>query len=179
MRRKIRKKFWMWDFDKEEKWLNEMAAKGLGLVSVGFCSYEFEDCIPGEFGIKMEMLENSASHPESRKYIEFLEGTGAEQVGSWSRWLFLRKRKSDGEFELFSDNESRINHLTRITRYVGILGALNLYFAFYNLFLFVAWDSYINLCGILNLLIGVLSIVGYYRLWKKRKYMKSEQQLYE
>jgi hypothetical protein len=33
--------FWVWDFDKEEKWLNEMAAKGLSLVSVGFYKYEF------------------------------------------------------------------------------------------------------------------------------------------
>ncbi len=29
--------FLVWDFDKEEKWLNEMAAKGLALTSVGFC----------------------------------------------------------------------------------------------------------------------------------------------
>ena len=45
MRRTIRKWFWVWNFDKEEQWLNEMAAKGLCLVSVGFCKYEFEDCI--------------------------------------------------------------------------------------------------------------------------------------
>lgn len=42
MRQTIRKLFWVWDFDKEEKWLNEMAAKGLSLVAVGFCKYEFE-----------------------------------------------------------------------------------------------------------------------------------------
>ena len=179
MRRTIRKIFWVWDFDKEEKWLNEMAAKGFCLVSVGFCGYEFEDCIPGEFGIKMEMLENRTSHPESRKYIEFLEETGVEQVGSRAKWIYLKKKKSDGEFELFSDNESRIRHLTRILRFVGILGALNLYWAIYNLFLFFAWDSYMNLCGILNLLIEVLSMVGFYKLWKRRKYIKSEQQLFE
>ncbi len=37
MRRIIHKMFLVWDFDKEEKWLNEMAAKGLVLTSVGFC----------------------------------------------------------------------------------------------------------------------------------------------
>ena len=41
------------------------------------------------------------------------------------------------------------------------------------------WDSYMNLCGILNLLIEVLSMVGFYKLWKRRKYIKSEQQLFE
>ena len=42
MRKTIRKWFWAWDFEKEEKWLNEMAAKGLALVGVGFCKYEFD-----------------------------------------------------------------------------------------------------------------------------------------
>ena len=48
MRQTIHKLFWVWDFDKEEKWLNEMAAKGLSLVSVGFCKYEFSDRVPGD-----------------------------------------------------------------------------------------------------------------------------------
>ena len=34
MRKTIRKWFWTWDFEKEEKWLNEMAAQGLALVGV-------------------------------------------------------------------------------------------------------------------------------------------------
>ena len=41
MRQTIHKLFWAWEFDKEEKWLNEMAARGLCLVSIGFCKYEF------------------------------------------------------------------------------------------------------------------------------------------
>lgn len=49
MRKIIHKAIFAWNFDKEEKWLNEMAAKGLCLISVGFCKYEFEDCEPGEF----------------------------------------------------------------------------------------------------------------------------------
>ncbi len=37
MRKVIHKGFFVWNFDKEERWLNEMAAKGLALISVGFC----------------------------------------------------------------------------------------------------------------------------------------------
>ncbi|MBQ2899558.1 MAG: DUF2812 domain-containing protein, partial [Oscillospiraceae bacterium] len=32
MKKVIKKMFWAWDFEKEEKWLNEMSAKGLALV---------------------------------------------------------------------------------------------------------------------------------------------------
>ena len=32
----VRKWFWVWDFEKEEDWLNEMAMNGWALASVGF-----------------------------------------------------------------------------------------------------------------------------------------------
>ncbi len=41
MKHIIHKWFWAWDFDKEEKWLNEMSAKGLNLTGVSFCRYVF------------------------------------------------------------------------------------------------------------------------------------------
>lgn len=82
MRQTIHKLFWVWEFDKEEKWLNEMAAKGLCLISVGFCKYEFEDCEPGEYKVCLQLLDKMLRHPESQKYIEFLETTGAEHIDS-------------------------------------------------------------------------------------------------
>ena len=69
MRKTIRKWFWAWDFDKEEHWLNEMAARGLSLVSVGWCRYEFEDCVPGEYSVRLELLKEKPMHPESVKYM--------------------------------------------------------------------------------------------------------------
>ena len=41
-------------------------------------------CIAG--GICLQLLEKSPKHPESQKYIEFLEQTGAEHIGSFTRW---------------------------------------------------------------------------------------------
>lgn len=92
MRQMIHKWFWIWDFDKEEKWLNEMAAKGLALTAVGWCRYEFEDCIPGEYKICVDFLDNHFGKVENEKYIEFLEETGAEHVGSMFRWAYFRKK---------------------------------------------------------------------------------------
>ena len=107
MRQTIHKWFWVWDFEKEETWLNEMAAKGLCLVSVGFCKYEFEDRIPGEYRVCLQLLDKCPRHPESKKYIEFLETMGVEHTGSFTRWAYFRKKAVDGKFELFSDNDSR------------------------------------------------------------------------
>lgn len=179
MRKVVHKWFWVWDFDKEEKWLNEMAAKGLALVSVGFCRYEFEDCVPGEYKICLEFTENKCGQIGNQKYIEFLEETGAEHIGTYNRWVYFRKRTSEENFELFSDNTSRVRHLTRIIWFIGILCVANLYIGCYNLFLFFSWNNQINMLGIINVLISGVVAVGLIRLLRKRKKLKTEQQIYE
>lgn len=178
MRKVIHKLFWAWNFDKEEKWLNEMAAKGLALTSVGWCKYEFEDSDPGEYKIRMEFLENKST-VESEKYIGFLEETGAQHVGGIARWTYFRKRTADGDFELFSDNASRIKHLTRIIAFIAFLGGLNLYMGGYNLLLYYFNKNPGNLLGIFNLLISVFVAIGLIRLLIKRKKLKKDQQVFE
>ena len=179
MKKVIRKCFWAWNFDKEEKWLNEMAAKGLALTSVSFCRYEFEDCAPGEYKICLEFLEHKFRDAENAKYIEFLEETGAEHVGSFLRWAYFRKRGEEGEFKLFSDHASRIKHLTRIIAFIALLVGLNFYLGCYNLFLYFFWHHAISLIGILNLLVAVFGGIGLIRLLRKRKKLKNEQQIFE
>lgn len=179
MRKTVRKWFWVWDFDKEEQWLNEMAARGLCLASVGWCRYEFVDCVPGEYSIRLELLKEKTVHPESVKYIEFLEDTGAEHVGSYMRWIYMRKKKADGEFQLFSDNETRIRHLTRIINFASILTGVNLCSGFYNLFLFLLWGNWVSLLGFINLALSVIFICGIIKLWRKRQHLKEEQRVFE
>ena len=179
MRRTIRKLFFVWDFDKEEKWLNEMAAKGLCLVSVGFCKYEFEDCIPGEYRICLQLLDKLPKHPKMQKYIEFMEQTGAEHIGSFTRWVYFRRKASDGDFELFSDNTSRIKYLGSILSFIALIVGLNLYIGLYNLFVVFFLQSPFNYIGLLNLAIGLFGLPGTIKLWKKRSRMKQEAQLFE
>ena len=179
MRQTIRKLFWAWDFDKEEKWLNEMAAKGLSLISVGFCKYEFEDSIPGEYKVCTQLLKKKPSHPESRKYIEFLETTGAEHVGSYMRWVYVRRKATEGNFELFSDNDSRIKYLSEIISLVALVTAGNLIAGIDNVFCAIIYSSPMNYIGILNIILGSLCAWGVARLMGKRKKMKQERNIFE
>ena len=179
MRKIIHKVFFAWDFDKEEKWLNELAAKGLSLIGVGLFRYEFEETLPGEYSYKLELLEKNINHPESQQYLAFLEETGAEHVGSWIRWAYLRKKRSEGEFELFSDNASRAKHLVRILTLIGVIGALNLLAFFYNLTIFFIFHNSVSLFSLLNLLLALLFTFGFIRLWRNRKKLKTEQSLFE
>lgn len=179
MRTTIKKLFFVWDFDKEEKWFNEMAAKGLALVSVGFCRYEFEDCLPGEYKICLQLLDKLPRHPESQKYIEFMEETGAEQVGSFTRWVYFRKKASEGDFQLFSDNASRVKYLTSMLRFITLLVGLNLLIGLENLAIAIFSGSPANYLCLINLAIGLIGLPGTIKLWKKRSRIKKEGQLFE
>jgi hypothetical protein len=104
------------DAEKEEKWLNELAAQGLAMRSFWLCRYIFEECEKGEYIYRIELLEEMPGHPSSEAYIRFMEESGVEFVQPWVRWAYFRRKAADGPFELFSDADSRIAHYSRICR---------------------------------------------------------------
>lgn len=114
MKHVVHKWFWAWEFEKEERWLNDMSARGLQLTDASLFRFVFEEGMPGEYQYRLELLENLDRHPESRQYIRFLEETGVTHVASVNRWAYFRKKSADGPFEIFSDIDSKISHLRRI-----------------------------------------------------------------
>ena len=49
----------------------------------------------GEYAVRIQLLEKVPADAESAKYLAFLEETGAEHVGSWIRWVYLRRRTAE------------------------------------------------------------------------------------
>ena len=180
MRTTIRKWFWAWEFDQEEQWLNSMAAKGKALVSVRYATYEFEDSQPGEYAIRLEMLENQPSSPESQQYIEFVESTGAEYIGKVMKWVYFRKKTADGDFELHGDNATRLKHVKGILHLLTPLLAVNTGTGLYNICIGIGLDSAINVfCGCMALAVTALLGVGIAKLNEKKKQLEQESQLFE
>ena len=116
----VKKWIWVWDFDKEERWLNSMAQQGWVLDRVVFCRYEFVRCEPGEYIVRLEMRE----HDEG--YLSFMADTGAEYVGRMAKWIYFRRKTELGAFDIFSDLDSRLAHLKRISWMLRFLGIANL-----------------------------------------------------
>lgn len=114
MKRVMHRLFWAWDFDREEEWLNTWAARGWALVDVCGFRYVFEESAPGEYVYRLELLEYTANHAESRCYLDFLRDMDIECIGSYGRWVYLRRRSDGAPFDLFSDVDSKIAHLRRI-----------------------------------------------------------------
>ena len=165
-RKTIRKWIWVWDFEKEEDWLNEMAMNGWVLESVGLCVYHFVRCEPGEYSVRLEM------RPYDEAYLSFMRETGAEYVGRMMAWIYFRKKTADGPFELFSDIDSRIGHLDRIGKLLTIIGAANLAIGIANTF------SPARL-GWINLLCATLLMYSLGRIQGKKEALEKERLLHE
>jgi len=180
MKYTIHKWFWIWDFDKEEKWINEMSAQGSQLCGVGFFKYVFEDGLAGEYIYRLEMLNKHPSRAESVDYIHFLEDTGAEHIGSVKRWVYFRKKADNGGFDIFSDIDSRINYLGRIISFSGILGGINLLSGLGNMLIYFSSGSVGNfLAGLLGFGIEAGLILGLMRMSTKRRDLAKEKVLHE
>ena len=180
MRKTIRKWFWAWDTDKEEKWLNEMAATGLSLISVGLISYEFEETLPGEYQIRRQFMEHSLRHPETEKYIHFLEETGIQHVGTYSIHAYFRKKTADGAFELISDYDSRVKSLTVLQNAIIIANIPNLFncWNMLNMFIQLRYPVFL-FCSLLSLFVAAFFIAGIIKIRKALKKLKTERQIYE
>ena len=179
MRTVIKKLFWAWDYEKEEKWLNSLSAQGLALVDYTFCRYAFEECEPGEYSYKIQLLEQHPSHPESEKYIRFVEETGAEQVASCMRWVYFRKKTAEGPFEIFSDLESKIKQLTLIRNFMLPFAAMNLAIGMFNMINLVINVPEFSFLPLMNIAIAVLIFVGARKIKKKTDLLKKEKTICE
>jgi len=165
-RKTITKWFWVWQFEDEEKWLNEMAAGGWVLESVGFCRYTFVRCEPGAYTVRTEM------RPYDEQYIRFMEETGAEYIGRMMMWIYFRKKTEDGVFDLYSDIDSRISHLDRIGKVLLAIGGANLLIGLANSF-----SS--SRVGWVNLLCATLLMYGLGRIHGKKEALEKERELHE
>lgn len=157
----VRKVFAVWDFDKEEEWLNSMAQEGWTLIKAGFCKYVFERTEPGEYIIRLEM------HEYEKEYISFMRDTGAEYVGRVLQWLYFRKKTELGEFELFSDIDSRIAHLKNIGWTLLLVGGANA--------ILCLTTGY----GYINLLCAVVMAYGLGRVHGKKEALERERRIRE
>jgi hypothetical protein len=113
------------DYEKEERWINEMAERGWHLARYRFGAYHFEQGEPGRWVYRIELLPAEPGSAASKEYLSLLLDSGAEVVSTHARWVYLRRSADLGPFELFSDLESRIDHYRRVLKLLtGTLATL-------------------------------------------------------
>lgn len=105
--------FFIWEYDKEEKWLNKMSSNGWQLIKATLFKYVFEKGEPNEYVYRLELLDKNPNTSESKAYVDFLDEVNIESVGKCRNWIYLRTKRSNGNFS----NENKLHsNLTRIIR---------------------------------------------------------------
>ena len=113
------------DKDKETAWINEMVKKGYAMTGFFAGFYQFEACTPGEYAYQIDF--GSKMFSVSNDYHEFMEENNIEIVCLWGYWIILRKRTADGEFVLYTDVDSSIEHYTKILKMFKAVTILELF----------------------------------------------------
>ena len=167
------------DYEKEEEWLNEMSASGLAMTEYTWCRYVFEDCDPGDYTYRIELLDNRPDHPESKLYIRFMEENGVEQVASYIRWVYFRKKAADRPFDIYSDTDSRIRHYKRILALWLPLCGLDLVVGVSNLLIGLSYSPTNLAMSILLFVLGGIFLYHCFKVMRKLGRLQSEKKLRE
>lgn len=165
--------------ENEEAWLNKLAAKGLSMTDYSWCRYVFEDTKPGEYVYRIDLLDHLPTHPQSRKYLQFLEETGIEFVASYLRWVYFRKKADSGPFLLYSDIPSKIARYKRLRAFYIWMGIAELCIGTSNLVIGITVPfSLVNLgFGVGLFMLGIAFMHWSVQLTRKIRALKKEQQI--
>lgn len=165
-RKTVHRWIWVWNFENEERWLNEMAMEGWALESVSFCTYHFIRCEPGEYIIRMEMVDND------NDYRSFLEEIGAEYIGQMVKWIYFRRKTELGPFDLLSGIDAKLAHLDRIGNMLKLICIANLLIGIPNILNGMT-------ISIGNLLCATLLSYALGRIHGKKEHLELERALHE
>lgn len=112
------------DKDAETTWLNEMCAQGWAMTKFFAGFYTFEKCEPGKYIYQIDFREKFGRVADD--YRELMNDAGIEIVQCWGYWVILRKKASEGAFELYTDVESQIDHYTKIRNMFKVVTIIEL-----------------------------------------------------
>lgn len=171
-----------WNYLREERWLNDLSAKGLAMYDYTWCRYVFEEAPKGEYIYRIELMEHRAKHPESRKYIEFLEEAGVEFVASYLNWAYFRKKAADGPFELYTDFDSKLSHFRRVAALWTGLTILEFFAGIFNILIGIMEPSGTTTNLVLGICVSSIGFAFVMLTWQVRmkiRQLKKEKRIRE
>lgn len=101
---------WFVDFDKEEKWINDMAKRGWAFWHTNGLLYRFKQCEAGEFIYQIDFDERDRSEAVG-DYVVFRTQCGDKFVHQWKSKIYWRRATSAGPFEAEGNITAKL-HLT-------------------------------------------------------------------
>lgn len=178
--KKVMHRFYL-DYEKEEKWINEMAAHGWQLKKFSFGRFTFTKGESGAFIYRNEFI-GGMSKNEKQNYFEFLKDSGISIINEFGGWVYMKKATAEGPFEIYTDTKSKIAYYKRILNAFLLLFFVNAWMGIMNISIlgdkvktgFISQNIGIfNIAAALLIAFPIMKIIG-----RKRK-LKRKQQFFE
>ncbi|MFB1049891.1 DUF2812 domain-containing protein [Paraliobacillus sp. JSM ZJ581] len=193
IKRSILKRIFI-DFEKEEAWLNSMCSKGLALSKISNGHYIFEECESDEYIYRIDFLKQEIiNNKEKSAYIDFMGEIDIENIKTKTRSKYFRRKSALGEFNIYSDINSKIKYYQSINFIWNILFFMCILPIWYDsltlitsIFFDTGTDGYTSEYMRMTIYLDIgLVIIGlfFFRkslpLRKKIKELKKEQNLFD
>ena len=109
------------DYEKEQKWINDMSRGGWNFVSTYGLVYTFEKGEPGEWSYKIDLPNEQMTEGEVEAYYRFMEECDIEVVHTFKMWRYLRRKTASGAF---STGNNTYAQLVMVNKAYGLVGKL-------------------------------------------------------
>lgn len=178
--KKVKFRFYL-DFEKEEKWINEMVQSGWHLEKFFLGRFTFTKGEPGDSIYRNEFI-TGMSVLEKKEYFEFLKDSGITIVHESGGWVYMKKAAAEGPFEIYTDTKSKIDYYKRILNIFLVLFFVNLSLGIMNVNIYTD-NSSIEIAnasiGVINIAVALLIAVPIVKIMKRKKGLQEEQQFFE
>ena len=178
--RKVRYRFYF-DYEKEEKWINEMAAQGWHLEKWFLNRFTFTKGEPGAFTYRNEFL-GAMSKQEKQDYFELLKDSGITIIYELGGWVYMKKASAEGPFELYTDTHSKIDYYKRMLNIFLLLFFVNVFAGILNAGIFGDESlprSMNSVVGIFNMAVAILLTFPIIKIIQRKRALMKKKDLYE
>lgn len=176
MKKIVKKMFFVWNEDKEQGFLEEMALKGYILTKVQFGKYFFQLDNPKKLTYQFDFRSFDKMNEED--YLQIYEDAGWSFVCKFGGWYYFSREWTEEEIDLsiFSNNKSKITKYRRLIFFLLVTGFPLYYHTFYLFILPELKFEFSGLYFVYRLIALVFSVlhafalIKIWRLYRKKKY---------
>ncbi len=171
----VKRKYRIWEYDEEERWINKLAKVGSNLVGVEKGVYYFEDGEPDEYEYKVMRMKHDPESQKGREELLSQEEAGIECIGTVGKNAYVRRHRDDYDAFFEDDSIQRMKYLKRMNLPVILVVLVAFIIGF--VLLWNGMTANIDIYKYLSIpcyLIGLLLMVGYIMIKAEIKRLKNK-----
>jgi hypothetical protein len=150
------KAIFAWEDEKEEKWLEKMAASGWKLISVAPYIYKFQRGEPERIIFRLDY--KFTTDKDYQEYLTLFKDAGWELFATFANWQYFTTRPDNQEVpEIYNSGKAKAQKYRRLLG--GLIPILPIYVCLFNpAFGFFDFERYATIRGFLTVLYTVFVI---------------------